>query len=769
MNIVASTHDHDPTKAGPYTLTFRVTTSLQDELDGFVRYNRLGLFQKAQEIYEDVLDHQFDTLFPVTAELADSLLEQGDFRRLAALLEGRLRQATELGYDDDQVGLLRLLKALVDLHRHGDLRNSLEVARSWREAATASMSPDTLSIVDVSMPWQPLTSTAYILTLQKLSLVAYLRIITIAFQTSNWLRPQDMQPPWASNGTQPWSGFYELFGAMSADPDNAWNARNIFRPLATSLTPGMVDVLYSKWRSKREQAAAENEESLLADLSITTTYARQLIASVRGNPDHRSRDRISDLISTSQGLMSQLTTLVEEVDDVTDVRMQPALNLDLAEAEKEIAEYSNRPPWTYKSFRDKCKQLWLLARKNHDFVTQRDSIRLHQSMTDVKIKSLIDNDLRVIFSGRAENMLEYVKDMTHTILSVFQVVMRSASSPPPEEQGTNLDAAAKEDLKSKFSLLLNRAWAIEIFEVWLDSNTMTTPLVLFMGSVVRLILAELADERLGLANAQERILKFSQDIQWPLHRMVDTGYLGGVQLLVQNGAPLNAKDDWETTPLMKAREGQDIAMVGLLLSSGADINAENITTTLSWAATKGGEEVVRVLLDRGAEVDSVDINGRTPLSHAAEQGHWRAVKVLLDKGANIEAKDKDGCTPLSLAARRGYNEVVRLFLDKGANIEAKDKDGCTPLSRAAKQGSWAVVTQFVDKGANVESKDSDGYTPLGHAASQGCGEIVRLLLDHGADVNSKNGNGMTALSLATEKGYDKLVKLLLNRGAHSDT
>ncbi|KAH6640329.1 hypothetical protein F5144DRAFT_90672 [Chaetomium tenue] len=399
MDIDTPTPDQDATETGSSTLTFRVTTSLQDELDGFVRYNRLGFFQKAQEIYGDVLDDQFDTLFPVTAELADSLLEQGDIRRLAALLESRLRQATQLGYNDQQVGFLRLLKVLADLRRYGDLRNALEVARSWREAAVVSMRRETLSIVDVSLPRQPVTSKVYMFTSQKLSLGAYLRIVTVAFQASNWLRPQDMQPPWESNGTQPWSGFYELFGAMSADPDDAWNARNIFRPLATSLTLAMVDVLYMAWRFERRGSAPQDEESLLADLSITTTYARHLIASARGDPDHRFRDRISDLVSTSQGHLSQLATLVEEVDNVTDIRMRPALDLDLAEVEKEIVEHSNRLPLTYEFFRDKCKQLWLLARKNHDFVTQRDSTRLHRSMMYTRMKYLTDSDLREIFSG----------------------------------------------------------------------------------------------------------------------------------------------------------------------------------------------------------------------------------------------------------------------------------------------------------------------------------------------------------------------------------
>ena len=150
MDINNPTSSQGFAQTGPPRLTFSVTTSLQDELDAFIRYSRLGLFQRAQEVYGDVLDGPYETLFPVTAELADSLLEQGNFRHLFTFLEDRLRRATQLSFKGNEVGLLRLLKALADFHRYGDLRGTLEVARSWRKAAEISMTPETLSTIDVS-------------------------------------------------------------------------------------------------------------------------------------------------------------------------------------------------------------------------------------------------------------------------------------------------------------------------------------------------------------------------------------------------------------------------------------------------------------------------------------------------------------------------------------------------------------------------------------------------------------------------------------------
>jgi Ankyrin repeats (3 copies)/Ankyrin repeat len=91
-------------------------------------------------------------------------------------------------------------------------------------------------------------------------------------------------------------------------------------------------------------------------------------------------------------------------------------------------------------------------------------------------------------------------------------------------------------------------------------------------------------------------------------------------------------------------------------------------TPLSYAAEKGHEAVVELLVEKGAELEAKDKDyGRTPLSWAAEKGHEAVVKLLLDKGAELEAKDYNyGQTPLIWAVEKGREAVVKLLLEKGA-------------------------------------------------------------------------------------------------------
>ncbi len=70
------------------------------------------------------------------------------------------------------------------------------------------------------------------------------------------------------------------------------------------------------------------------------------------------------------------------------------------------------------------------------------------------------------------------------------------------------------------------------------------------------------------------------------------------------------------------------------------------------------EAIVQLLLDKGANIEAKDTDGWTPLMSAAVNGHEAVVQLLLGKGANIEAKDEDGWTPLLLAAEKGHGLVA---------------------------------------------------------------------------------------------------------------
>ncbi|MDX5462100.1 MAG: ankyrin repeat domain-containing protein [Wolbachia endosymbiont of Tetragnatha montana] len=76
------------------------------------------------------------------------------------------------------------------------------------------------------------------------------------------------------------------------------------------------------------------------------------------------------------------------------------------------------------------------------------------------------------------------------------------------------------------------------------------------------------------------------------------------------------------------------------------------------------EDVVELLLKNGANVNARDKNGMDSLCRAAVKGHYEVVELLLKNGANVNARDKNGLTPLCWAAKGGHDKVVKLLLER---------------------------------------------------------------------------------------------------------
>jgi hemoglobin len=76
-------------------------------------------------------------------------------------------------------------------------------------------------------------------------------------------------------------------------------------------------------------------------------------------------------------------------------------------------------------------------------------------------------------------------------------------------------------------------------------------------------------------------------------------------------------------------------------------------TPLHTAARRDNVIVARVLLVAGADVEARDIKGETPLRRALNCRQPAMIGLLLAHGANPDAPDKRGVTPGQVAAKRG--------------------------------------------------------------------------------------------------------------------
>ncbi|MHC4595745.1 MAG: ankyrin repeat domain-containing protein [Planctomycetota bacterium] len=317
-------------------------------------------------------------------------------------------------------------------------------------------------------------------------------------------------------------------------------------------------------------------------------------------------------------------------------------------------------------------------------------------------------------------------------------------------------------------------------------------------------------------------------IKWgytPLHSAACDGHKELAELLISNGADVNAKDSWGCTPLFHAVRHAHKELAEILIANGADVNAKDKWgctplpyavgyiykelveiliangadatftnegySTILYAAWFGDKDTVRLLITKGADVNFTPKGDYPPLHYAVWGEDIKLAKLYVNYGARFDMKDQDGWTALRyvvaggncelleflvakganvsdfhMAAWQGDLSRVKHFVEQGTNVDTKDNElKWTPLCWAASTRQQDVVGFLITKGASVNVKDESNSTPLHGAAGAGHRELVELLLAKGADVNAKTEKGQTAVSLAKKKGHTEIVELLRKHGA----
>jgi len=221
----------------------------------------------------------------------------------------------------------------------------------------------------------------------------------------------------------------------------------------------------------------------------------------------------------------------------------------------------------------------------------------------------------------------------------------------------------------------------------------------------------------------------------PLHLAVADGRPDVVRVLVEGGADLTARTDFNRAPLHVALQMHP-ELVPLLRELGAQVDAPS-------AAYLGDVDQLVHHLDAGAD-PSDRASGVDLLSWAAFGGATPTAELLLERGADANTG------ALHFAAGGARLELVHLLLKAGADVNRRDPaTGRTPLH--------AAVAAF----------------PAGDAP-----EIVRVLLAAGADVHATTTDGASALDMShvaaarhrrndagRATGNDALAELLVAHGA----
>lgn len=145
---------------------------------------------------------------------------------------------------------------------------------------------------------------------------------------------------------------------------------------------------------------------------------------------------------------------------------------------------------------------------------------------------------------------------------------------------------------------------------------------------------------------------------------------------------------YTSTPLLKAISHENLDIAEILISNGAVVNRKErfkSTPPLLKAVVMGNMGIVKLLLDHGARVCDSDSRGKSAIMAAIEQdGKCVMVKFLMDHLEKEFKEDKDGWQA-NLTAFFPHvisSECLKctdMFLQYGVDLSRKDKHGCEVL------------------------------------------------------------------------------------------
>lgn len=120
-------------------------------------------------------------------------------------------------------------------------------------------------------------------------------------------------------------------------------------------------------------------------------------------------------------------------------------------------------------------------------------------------------------------------------------------------------------------------------------------------------------------------------------------------------------------------------------------------TGLHIASTHGHYQMVEVLLGQGAEINATDKNGWTPLHCAAKAGHLNVVKLLCESGASPKSETNLNYAPIWFAASENHNDVLEYLLHKEHDTQSlmDDKRFIYNLMVCSKNHNNIPIEEFV--------------------------------------------------------------------------
>lgn len=151
-----------------------------------------------------------------------------------------------------------------------------------------------------------------------------------------------------------------------------------------------------------------------------------------------------------------------------------------------------------------------------------------------------------------------------------------------------------------------------------------------------------------------------------IEAIVSDDYESAKLILIKGHDP-NPVDNYRRTPIILAAMAGKADLVELLAENKANLDAKDEAggSALHYTAARGYVDVAELLIELGADVDIENRQGMTPLLKAAANGQFDIVQLLLSRNADTNHNDYTGRSALMWAQRNGRTIIVRLLRQAG--------------------------------------------------------------------------------------------------------